>query len=145
MLCALGSYVFPTYAAMFKLGCVTAFATKLADTWGSEIGKAFGKTAYLITTLKLVPRGTEGAVSVEGTVAGVVGSIIIAFIGLYTELIDSKGFAIVILSAFIATTVESYIGAKFQEDKNEWLTNELVNLIMTVIGAAVGMALYSLF
>ena len=32
--------------------------------------QAYGKTTYLITSLKLVPRGTEGAVSLEGTVAG---------------------------------------------------------------------------
>jgi uncharacterized membrane protein len=32
--------------------------------------QAYGKTTYLITNLKLVPRGTEGAVSLEGTLAG---------------------------------------------------------------------------
>lgn len=32
--------------------------------------QAYGKTTYLITSLKLVPRGTEGAVSLEGTLAG---------------------------------------------------------------------------
>lgn len=33
---------------------------------------------YLVTTLSVVPRGTEGAVSVEGTVAGVVAAIFLA-------------------------------------------------------------------
>jgi hypothetical protein len=32
--------------------------------------QAYGKTTYLITSLQLVPRGTEGAVSLEGTLAG---------------------------------------------------------------------------
>lgn len=32
--------------------------------------QAYGKTTYLITSLQLVPRGTEGAVSLEGTMAG---------------------------------------------------------------------------
>ena len=54
-----------------RVGYVCALATKLSDTWGSELGKAFGKTCYLITSMKLVPRGTEGAVSAEGTFAGV--------------------------------------------------------------------------
>ena len=36
-----------------------------------EIGKAYGKTTYLITTFEKVPRGTEGAISLEGTIAGV--------------------------------------------------------------------------
>eukprot|EP00854_Cymbomonas_tetramitiformis_P013834 gene13834-16349_t len=43
---------------------------ELSDTVSSEVGKAYGKTTYLSTTFKTVPRGTEGAVSLEGTVAG---------------------------------------------------------------------------
>lgn len=40
--------------------------------------QAFGKRTFLITTLKSVPPGTEGAVSLEGTIAGVGGSLMIA-------------------------------------------------------------------
>lgn len=36
---------------------------------------------YLVTTLKIVPRGTEGAVSAEGTSAGLLASILLAFVG----------------------------------------------------------------
>jgi uncharacterized membrane protein len=39
-----------------------------------QVGKAYGKTTYLITTFERVPAGTEGAVSLEGTLAGVVGA-----------------------------------------------------------------------
>lgn len=38
-------------------------------------------TRYLVTTLKVVPRGTEGAVSVEGTFAGLLAAILLAFVG----------------------------------------------------------------
>ena len=33
--------------------------------------QAYGKRAYLLTTLREVPRGTEGAVSLEGSAAGI--------------------------------------------------------------------------
>lgn len=33
--------------------------------------QAYGKTTFLITDLSKVPRGTEGAISLEGTAAGV--------------------------------------------------------------------------
>ena len=33
---------------------------------------------YLITNFKIVPRGTEGAVSVEGTLAGLLASALLA-------------------------------------------------------------------
>jgi uncharacterized membrane protein len=38
---------------------------------------------YLITSLKVVPRGTEGAVSIEGTIAGLLASILLAFVGCF--------------------------------------------------------------
>lgn len=45
---------------LFILGYVASIATKLADTFASEIGKAYGKTTFLITTLERVEPGTEG-------------------------------------------------------------------------------------
>lgn len=37
--------------------------------------------SYLVTTFKTVPRGTEGAISIEGTVAGLCASIFLASVG----------------------------------------------------------------
>ena len=94
--------------------------------------------------MKLVPRGTEGAVSLEGTVSGVVGSILIAAVSLAVGILPSWSAAgICVLAAFIATTLESYIGATFQ-NKISWLNNELVNLFMTTIGAVLGVLLAAL-
>lgn len=119
---------------LLLLGYVASFSTKLADTTASEVGKAYGQRTFLITTLKPVPRGTEGAVSLEGTMAGVVASIAIACLGWSLGLIDSLGIVWCILAAFIATNLESVIGATLQSKYN-WLTNEVVNIINTLIGA----------
>jgi uncharacterized protein (TIGR00297 family) len=143
MICALLTYFLPGQSAILKVGFVASLATKLSDTFASEIGKAYGKNTYLITTLKMVPRGTEGAVSVEGTLAGVVGSMFITLLGFALgQIIGVKAFAACIVAAFLANSAESYIGAVFQ-DNVPWLTNELVNLINTLIGAAVAMSIYS--
>lgn len=145
MVCAVLTYIKPAYSSAFTVGFIASLATKLSDTFASEIGKAYGKNTYLITTLKMVPRGTEGAVSVEGTVAGVVGSAIMAAVGFPLGLLtSSKGFAACIIAAFIATTAESFIGAIYQ-DKYPWLTNELVNLINTIIGASCAVAIMLIF
>lgn len=45
---------------LYILGFVASLATKLSDTFASEIGKAYGKTTFLITTLERVEPGTEG-------------------------------------------------------------------------------------
>lgn len=128
--------------SLLLLGYVASIATKLADTCASEIGKAYGQRTFLITNLQPVPRGTEGAVSVEGTVAGVVAAIAIALVSWAVGLIHLPEIGICVVAAFVATNLESVIGATVQE-KFEWLTNELVNVINTLIGAivAIGLAL----
>ena len=63
-----------------QIGFVASFASKLSDTVSSEVGKAYGRTTYLATNFKVVQRGTEGAVSLEGTFAGIAAAL--AFSGL---------------------------------------------------------------
>lgn len=124
--------------SLLLLGYVASFGTKLADTTASEIGKAYGKNTFLITTLQPVPRGTEGAVSLEGTLAGVVAAVAMAGVGWAVGIIDLLGIVWCVLAAFIATNVESVIGATLQSQYN-WLSNELVNIINTLIGAIAAM------
>jgi uncharacterized protein (TIGR00297 family) len=140
-LCAIATLFFPSpIKELLVLGYVASFCTKLSDTTASEVGKAYGKTTYLITNLKSVPRGTEGAVSLEGTLAGALASVILATIAWGIGLIDPAGIIWCIIAAFVATTIESLIGATL-ESHFTWLTNDLVNLINTVIGAIVAMVL----
>jgi len=134
-ICAIGQVIAPN--PMWLLAYTASLSTKLADTTASEIGKAYGKTTYLITTLKPVVSGTEGAVSLEGTIAGIIGSLFIAAIGFAVGLLTSPwDLFYCAIAAFIATNIESLIGATLQE-KYDWLTNELVNGINTTIGAAI--------
>ncbi|MFW9263277.1 hypothetical protein A4S05_22945 [Nostoc sp. KVJ20] len=130
----------PNPQSLLLLGYVASFSTKLADTTASEVGKAYGKSTFLITTLQPVPRGTEGAISLEGTLAGIVASVAIAFIGWGVGLIDLLGVVWCVLAAFIATNLESVIGATLQSKYN-WLTNEVVNIFNTLIGAIAAMLL----
>ena len=130
----------PSWEPALLLGYVASFSTKLADTTASEVGKAYGKSTFLITTLQPVPRGTEGAVSLEGTLAGIVGGILISLVAYSVGLISLTGVAICTIAAFIATNLESVIGATLQS-KFDWLTNELVNVINTIIGALVAIAI----
>ncbi|CCH67547.1 COG1836 [Richelia intracellularis HH01] len=116
------------------LGYVASLSTKLSDTCASELGKTYGKQTFLITTLQRVPKGTEGAVSLEGTLAGAIASGIISLIACWIGLIDFYGIIWCILAAFIATSLESVIGATLQS-QHQWLTNEIVNILNTLIGA----------
>jgi uncharacterized protein (TIGR00297 family) len=141
--CALGIFVLiwngrgidvQPWVQLLQLGYVASIATKLSDTCGTEIGKAYGRRTFLITTLRAVPRGTEGAVSLEGTVAGIFGSIAIATLAWAFGLMSLTGIAICVIAAFIATNIESLIGATI-EGKWSWLTHDVVNILNTLIGA----------
>ncbi|MCY4332137.1 MAG: DUF92 domain-containing protein [Cyanobacteria bacterium MAG CAR1_bin_15] len=137
------THLVPGAAPLLTLGFVASFAAKLGDTWGSEIGKRWGGRTLLVTTLQPVPPGTEGAVSLTGTVASV------AAIAVYTALalallrppIGPGPLAQVALlgaAATTATMVESWIGATWQ-GRLAWLTNELVNAALTVVAALLAM------
>jgi uncharacterized protein (TIGR00297 family) len=144
--CALGvaaiklGWLDPGWESLLLLGYVASLATKLADTTASEVGKAYGKRTFLITTLQPVPRGTEGAVSLEGTLAGIVGGVMISVVAYSLGMISLTGVIICTIAAFIATNLESVIGATLQSDL-DWLSNELVNVINTIIGAVVAISI----
>ena len=118
----------------YKIGFAASFSAKLADTFGSEIGKRFGKKTFLITSFKKVQRGTEGGISLEGTLASLFGAIFMTFIMFCLSIISTKyQFIIVSLSGFLATITESFIGAKYQNKYK--LSNEMVNAIQTSIAS----------
>jgi uncharacterized protein (TIGR00297 family) len=125
----------PTAYSLLLLGYVASFSTKLSDTCASEVGKAYGKSTFLITTLQPVARGTEGAISLEGTLAGAAASLAQALLGWGVGLIDLYGVLWCVVAAFIATNLESVIGATLQS-RFHWLTNEVVNIFNTLIGAS---------
>jgi uncharacterized protein (TIGR00297 family) len=122
-----------------------AFATALADTTGSEIGQLYGKTPILITTFKRVPVGTDGAVSLEGTLAGILASALIGLLGFWLigPAFGLLGVAAVVLGAFVGTTAESYLGATIEG--LEHVDNEVINFANTVIGAAATAGFFLLF
>jgi uncharacterized protein (TIGR00297 family) len=122
------------------LGYVASFSTKLSDTTASEVGKAYGQRTFLITTLQPVPRGTEGAVSLEGTLAGFLAGFLLALLGWALGMISGWGMIFCTIAAFIATNLESLIGATLQTQW-DWLTNEVVNGINTFLGAAIAIGL----
>jgi uncharacterized protein (TIGR00297 family) len=145
-ICAIGvaaiklGWLDPGWESLLLLGYVASFSTKLADTTASEVGKAYGKSTFLITTLQPVARGTEGAISLEGTLAGIAGGVLISLVAYSFGLITLTGVVICTIAAFVATNLESVIGATLQT-KLDWLTNELVNVINTIIGAVVAIAI----
>jgi uncharacterized protein (TIGR00297 family) len=128
---------------MLIAGVFGAFATAAADTVSSEIGQVLGKHPILITTLRPVPVGTEGAVSIEGTLAGIVASALLCLVGVALSVLPLKAAGLCVVAAFIGTTVESYLGATLETMKI--VDNEIINFMNTLVGAVAAIALVALF
>ena len=149
VLCAILALIYPQYDQIFRLGFVASFCSKLSDTTASEDGKAYGKTTYRsLPPFNLVPRGTEGAVSAEGTIAGILASFL--FAGIAVVLGEAKvagqspfvAAGICAFAAFVATSFESALGALMQGRKGwEWLTNDVVNAIQIALAAIVAIGI----
>lgn len=86
-----------------------------------------------------MPRGTEGAVSLEGTLAGVAASLVVGGLGAAVGLYRASGVVWVAVAALVATTLESVLGATFE--KRGLLDNEAVNFLNSLAGALVAAGL----
>ena len=124
-----------TTRAAYLLAYAAAVATAASDTCSSEVGKAYGRRTFLITTFKPVPPGTEGAISVEGTLGGLFGAAFIAALGVLTGLFGAQTALVVTAAGLLGALAESVIGV-FAE-KRGWLDNHGLNALNTAIGAAI--------
>ena len=88
-----------------------------------------------------MPPGTEGAISLEGTFASAVGSVLMTLVMWTLQLIPNGPMAaLVMLVGLVATLGESLLGALVQE-RFGWLSNELINAVQTLFAAVLAMLL----
>ncbi|HEX8617354.1 MAG TPA: DUF92 domain-containing protein, partial [Thermoanaerobaculia bacterium] len=128
---------------------IAALATAAADTTASEIGQWIGRRAFLPLTLRRVPVGTEGAISVEGTLAGLAGGFAVALAGtlavdrMFAELVafDWNTVAVLTLSAFAGSYLESILGS-WNRKQVRPIPNGVLNFFNTAAGAILFYVLY---
>ena len=75
------------YRAESLLALTAALTAGGSDTVASEIGKAWGRSTFLVTSFGRVKPGTSGAMSLEGTAAGIVAAFALAAIAVELGLI----------------------------------------------------------
>jgi uncharacterized protein (TIGR00297 family) len=90
----------------------------------------------MITNFKSVAPGTDGGMSLFGTIAALLGAASVAVAALATGLVPAHAIATIILAGFFGTIIDSLLGAIFE--RRGLLNNDLVNLLSTA--AAVGTA-----
>lgn len=114
-----------------------AFAAALtagaSDTVASEIGKAWGRRTWLIAPVRRVAPGTSGAISLEGTAAGLAGAFALAGVAIALGVIPSDALVPVVAGATIGSFVESGLGATLEA--RGILNNDALNFINTGVAA----------
>jgi uncharacterized protein (TIGR00297 family) len=119
----------------FALAYAAAVATAAADTCSSEVGKARGGRTVLVTTLRSVPPGTEGGVSMAGTLAGAAAATLVAAAGSAGRLYAWTLMPLVALAGVLGNLAESVLGGVAV--RRGWLGNDALNAVNTAIGAVI--------
>jgi len=145
-----------------------ALSTAGADTWATELGMLARGNPRLITTLRPVETGTSGGVTAEGLAASLGGALTV---GLAWSCLAGSWRAVPIaaVAGVFGSLTDSMLGATIQalyrcptcDTLSEaprhgrcgqptellrgraWVTNDTVNAVSTLAGAAVGAACWA--
>jgi uncharacterized protein (TIGR00297 family) len=140
-ICALGMLAFPGAVEPLKVALAGSLAAALADTAGSEVGGLLGRHPISPVTLRPVRPGTEGAVSLEGTLAGVASAAILGGAAVLAGCTDFAGGIAAGAGGVFGSLLESVVGS-FRRSRR--FGHMALNAGNTVAGAGVGVLLRAL-
>ncbi len=161
---ALGAVLFPGTTAWMKVGA-GALAASAADSWGTEVGILAAQPPRSLLTWRLVPAGTSGGVSLIGSLASIAGAAFIAMLCAIVGWPMAVAFS-AFMGGIAGALADSVLGATVQTGRwcsscqlgteqgihrcgtptqhrrgVSWLDNDAVNLLATMVGAAVSLGL----
>ena len=132
-ICALPAIWFPELSDMLLVGTVAALAEAAADTVSSEVGQATARGAYLITDFRDVPIGTNGAISIEGTISGCVAACVVSWISASYQVVEWRWTFVIAFAAIGGMFLDSILGATWENAGK--LGNDSVNFTSNVFAA----------
>lgn len=129
-------------AAMVAM--VAAMAEATADTVSSELGQVLGGIPRLITSFRRVPAGTDGAVSLAGTLCGsLAAAALVGVARLALPEFSTTDAGLALAAGIAGIFVDSLLGAG--PERSGWLNNDAVNTLSTLAAALLGSWLTNAF
>jgi uncharacterized protein (TIGR00297 family) len=152
-------------APVAGLAFAGALSAATSDTWSTEIGGRGGQVPRLITSGRVVPAGTSGGVTSLGSLGGLAGAALLGTSAAVLGLASVRGAVLVAAAGLAGGLADSFLGATIQARFRcpvcgasgetaicpcgahaevtggiRWLSNDVVNLACTAVGAAVAVA-----
>lgn len=151
----LGWFLTNLEAALMAAFAVLASAA--ADTWATEMGSVKPGKTRKITNFEVVKPGTDGGISLKGTLASLVGSFTVALFVIPVFEQPSAFVAIVFISGFLGAVADSYVGCYLQKEEardavptdyfhnQNTFKNSLVNWLSTGIGGFLAFIIVNIY
>lgn len=114
------------------VGIMGGYACANGDTWASECGILSEGKVFLVTGFRTVERGTNGGMSLLGTMASFLGGLFIGtgfFLssGIFAGVFDWRHILFGGLAGFLGSLIDSILGATFQYSGWDPVSNRVVN------------------
>jgi len=130
--CGLLAWLLPNNAALYIAMAAAGIASITADTLASELGNVLGSRYINIITFGKGQRGADGVISLEGTLAGAAGALLIAVLYfLFTGLLTAA--LLVALAGVLGCLADSLLGATLQ--RRGLMNNHTVNMASALVAA----------
>ena len=120
------------------IAMTAALVAGASDTVASEIGKAWGTRTWALVPPRLVRAGTSGAMSLEGTAAGLLGAAALGALAVGLGLVPGSALLPVVVGSAAGALVESLLAASLEAPGI--LNNDALNFINTALAAYVAIS-----
>jgi uncharacterized protein (TIGR00297 family) len=130
---------FPLRGPLFAVMVTAALAEATADTLASEVGEVLGGPPLLVTTLRRVAPGTDGAFSLAGTLAATGGAVLVVLVAVFALRLSPGSALCAGLAAIAGLFVDSLLGAT--AERRGCLNNDAVNFLSTLAASAIAASL----
>jgi len=140
--CALPVVWFTDFRELLLGAAMAGLAEAAADTVSSEAGQAVASNAYLIVGLRSAPIGTNGAISLPGTVSGILAACVMAWVSGACGVVGWSWTPVIAIAGAAGMMIDSLLGATWENSGR--IGNDTVNFVSTAFAAdlALGIGLF---
>jgi uncharacterized protein (TIGR00297 family) len=135
---ALAGAAIHTYGDMLAhTALLAALGEATADTLASELGQLASAPPRMLLTWQRVAPGTDGAISLPGTCAGIAGAACLCLLARWAFRLPWWAVLLGGTAAVIGLFWDSFLGQVFE--RRGWLNNDAVNFISTLAAALIAL------